>query len=93
MAFGAELTPFIERPSLEVTIINGEGVPAGSLNVIETLTPNFNLTMHLRDLETVNPYELTAVLYYSWPDREKIEGRSSDHFLRNQPTWRAIIQV
>ncbi|MFO7664149.1 MAG: hypothetical protein R6X18_16355 [Chloroflexota bacterium] len=86
MAFGAELTPFVERPSLEVTIINGEGAPAGSLNVIETLTPNFNLTMHLRDLETVNPYELTAVLYYSWPDRGKIEvDRRTISFEVSQP--------
>ncbi len=29
--------------------------------------------MHLRDRATLNPYQLTAVLYYSWPDREKIE--------------------
>jgi hypothetical protein len=73
LAFGVELTPFTERPSIEVLIFNGDGSPAGSLNVIETLTPNFSLTMHLRDQETANPYELTAVLYYSWPDREKIE--------------------
>jgi hypothetical protein len=72
-AFGVELTPFTERPSIEVLIVNGDGQPAGSLNVIETMTPNFTLTMHLRDRETVNPYELTAILYYSWPDREKIE--------------------
>jgi hypothetical protein len=72
-AFGVELTPFTERPSIEVLVANGDGQPAGSLNVIETMTPNFTLTMHLRDRETVNPYELTAVLYYSWPDREKIE--------------------
>lgn len=73
LAFGVELTPFIERPSIEVTITNGEGTPAGSLHVIETMTPNFSLTMHLRDEEVFNPYELTALLYYSWPDREKIE--------------------
>ena len=73
MMFGVELTPFVERPSIEVIITNGEGTPAGSLHVIETLTPNFSLTMHLRDPETTNPYTLTAVLYYSWPDREKIE--------------------
>ncbi len=73
LAFGVELTPFVERPSIEVTIVNGAGEPAGSLHVIETMTPNFNLTMHLRDAATTNPYQLTAVLYYSWPDREKIE--------------------
>ncbi len=73
LAFGVELTPFVERPSIEVLIFNGEGAPAGSLHVIETLTPNFSLTMHLRDVTTINPYRLTALLYYSWPDREKIE--------------------
>jgi hypothetical protein len=73
MAFGVELTPFAERPSIEVLIFNGEGAPAGSLNVIETLTPNFSLTMHLRDETTLNPYRLVAILYYSWPDRERIE--------------------
>ena len=73
LAFGVELTPFAERPSIEVTIVNGAGEPAGSLHVIETTTPNFSLTMHLRDAATHNPYQLTAVLYYSWPDREKIE--------------------
>ncbi len=73
LAFGVELTPFVERPSIEVLIFNGEGAPAGSLHVIETLTPNFSLTIHLRDATTINPYRLTALLYYSWPDREKIE--------------------
>lgn len=78
LAFGVELTPFRERPSIEVTITNGQGAPAGSLHVIETVTPNFSLTMHLRDEAVANPYALTAVLYYSWPDREKIEIERRD---------------
>jgi hypothetical protein len=73
LVFGVELTPFVERPSIEVMITNAEGAPAGSLHVIESLTPNFSLTMHLRDRETTNPYGLTAIVYYSWPDRERIE--------------------
>ena len=86
MAFGAEWTPCTERPSIEVNIVNGAGEPAGSLHVIETMTPNFNLTMHLRDGATTNPYQLTAVLYYSWPDREKIEiERRTITFEATQP--------
>ena len=71
--FGIELTPFTERPSIEVLITNGDGEPAGSLHVIETLTTGFSLVIHLRDRATRNPYELTAVLYYAWPDRERQE--------------------
>ncbi len=71
--FGIELTPFVERPSIEVLVINGAGEPAGSLHVIETLTTGFSLVIHLRDRATRNPYELTAVLYYTWPDRDRQE--------------------
>lgn len=71
MMFGLELTPFRERPSVEVAITNGAGEPAGSLHVIENLRPNFSLILHLRDVETTNPYTLTAVIYYSWPEQEE----------------------
>lgn len=70
LAFGIQLTRFRERPSIEVNITNGDGLPAGSLHVIETMMPRFSLTMHLRDAETTNPYSLTATLFYSWPEKE-----------------------
>lgn len=73
MMFGIELTPFRERPSIDVRVRNGRGEPAGSLSVIETLTPNFSLMLHLRDEETINPYDLLAVLYYSTPETEPVE--------------------
>lgn len=79
LMFGIELTPFRERPSIEVNITNGDGLAAGSLHVIETMTPNFSLTMHLRDTDTVNPYSLTAILYYSWPEeKERLEIERRD---------------
>lgn len=73
LMFGIELTPFRERPSIDVRLTNGRGEPAGSLSVIETMTPNFSLNLHLRDRETVNPYELTAIVYYSAPDRDRTD--------------------
>lgn len=86
MAFGVELTPFSERPSIEVQLLNGEGAPAGSLHVIETMTPNFSITLHLRDRETADPYTLTAILYYAWPDRERQEvDRQTITFTMAQP--------
>ncbi len=71
--FGVELTPFLERPSLQVTITNADGIRAGSLNVIDTLQPNFSLTMHLRDAEVTDPYALTVVVYYATPDSERVD--------------------
>ena len=71
IAVGFDITPFLERPSIEVKITNARGEPAGALNVIETLDANFSLTMHLRDKEPTETYEITATLYYATPDTER----------------------
>jgi hypothetical protein len=76
VAVGFDLTPFLERPSIEVTVVNAKGQPAGSLTIIETLEANFSLTMHLRDPEPTDLYELTAVLYYATPESERVNVHS-----------------
>ncbi|HEX6386357.1 MAG TPA: hypothetical protein VF177_16925 [Anaerolineae bacterium] len=73
LAVGFDITPFLERPSIEVKITNARGEPAGSLNVIETLDANFSLTMHLRDKEPTDLYEITATLYYATPETERVD--------------------
>ena len=86
LMFGLELTPFRERPSVEVTLTNAEGRPAGSLHVIDTLTPNFSLTIHLRDDEITEPYQLTATVYYATPETERTDVHSKTiTFLASQP--------
>jgi hypothetical protein len=64
IAVGFDLTPFKQRPSLEVSAKNARGELAGSLTIIEALTPNFNLTMHLRDREPTDLYEFEAIVFY-----------------------------
>jgi len=73
MAFALELTPFRERPCIDVQLQNGRGESAGSLSVIETLTPDFHLILHLRDQETADPYTLSATIYYATPDTERMD--------------------
>ena len=83
VAVGFELTRFRERPSLEVTITNEQGEWAGSLNVIEVLSPNFSLTMHLRDKEPADSYQIEVTIYYATPETER----------RDVSTCRAIFAV
>ncbi|MFQ5435715.1 MAG: hypothetical protein ACE5FD_12635 [Anaerolineae bacterium] len=71
VAIGFDLTRFLERPCLEVTITNANGKWASSLNVIETLETNFSLTMHLRDQEPTERYAVTAVVYYDHPEQKE----------------------
>lgn len=72
VAVGFDVTPFLEGPSLEVTIRNEKGEKAATLNVIETNETNFSLTMHLRDIEPTDLYEVQVTLYYAKPDSDRL---------------------
>jgi hypothetical protein len=72
IAVGFDITPFAERPSIEVLVTNKDGVEAASLTVIEAIENRFNLTMHLRDSQPSSPYKIEAILYYQLPDSERV---------------------
>ena len=72
VAVGFEITPFQERPSIEVRVINERGEVAGSLTVVEALQPNFHLTVHLRDRPPTELYDVEAVLYYGGGREERV---------------------
>lgn len=76
VSVGFDITPFIERPSIEVTIHNANGELAGSLHVIESLDTNFSLNVHLRDKEPTEQYTVTATLYYATPESERMNVHS-----------------
>ncbi len=71
VAVGFDITPFLERPSIQVSIRDLQGKEVSSLHVIETLETNFSLTMHLRDPEPQDTYEVSATLYYATPDTDR----------------------
>ncbi|MBK8988928.1 MAG: hypothetical protein IPM39_23130 [Chloroflexi bacterium] len=73
VAVGFHLTPFLEKPCIEVRVVNERGETAGWLNVIETADANFSLTMHLRDKKPTTYYEVTATVYYAAPDTDRID--------------------
>ena len=73
VTFGLELTPFLERPCIDVEITNADGQQAGMLSVIEQVTPNFSLVLHLRDEERRDPYRLRTVIYYTTPETEPVK--------------------
>jgi hypothetical protein len=70
--FGIELTPFRERPSIEVHH-QRRGRPGRLAARHRDADPRLQPDIHLRDRSDANPYELTAVLYYAWPDRDRQE--------------------
>ncbi len=72
IAVGFDITPFQERPSIELSMKNSDGIESTSLTIIEAIEPQFNITMHLRDPHPINPYTIEAILYYQSPDNDRI---------------------
>jgi hypothetical protein len=73
VAVGFEITPFLERPSIEVDVTNGNGQPAGAMTIVDTSETNFTLTLHLRDSEPTDEYKLEAKLYYATPESDRAD--------------------
>ena len=72
VAVGFDITPFLERPSIQVLVTNEVGQEAASLSIIEAMQANFNLTLHLRDDPQTANYSIEAQLYYISPDGERL---------------------
>ncbi|MHB8626657.1 MAG: hypothetical protein ACYDBJ_05475 [Aggregatilineales bacterium] len=67
---GVDVTPFQERPSLEITIDTADGRPMAQiqLSVIETMHRSMEFTIHIRGLMSpMGHYVVRADLYYDAP--------------------------
>ncbi len=60
-----KLTPFLEKPNLEIYAQKVDGPIVAEMSVIETMTPNLEFTLHIRGIdERTGDYLLRAELYY-----------------------------
>lgn len=82
VAVDLELTPFIERPTIELRLINERGEPAGLSNIIETLDRILRVVMHMRDKEPAENYQLQARIYYAHID-EDMKRQKVDELIAN----------
>ena len=58
-----EMTPFQQRPHLEVVLRDAENEEIASTSIVEPLSWKIEFTMHIRG-ELNNPYTLEAKLFY-----------------------------
>ena len=59
-----ELTPFIKRPNLEITITTASGKEVAHASILETMLRKVELIMHVRESEPGNEYTLESTVYY-----------------------------
>jgi len=58
------LTPFEERPSVDMDVTNAEGHEVASLSLIEAMDTSFDFTVHLRGPEPRGEHVLHLTLFY-----------------------------
>lgn len=74
-----DVTPFQERPNLEVYLHTVEGVAVAQLSVIETMHKSMEFTIHIRNVMTPDAdYVLSADLYYG--ERDQVQDHAEARF-------------
>lgn len=71
LAVGFDITPFQDRPSIDVSLANSNGVEEASMSIIEAMQSNFSLTMHLPEQTSESLYQIQAILYYRTADGDR----------------------
>jgi hypothetical protein len=70
-----DLTPFQQRPIIELDLIDSEGIEVASASIIEPVGWKLELTLHIRKTgPTSGKYTLSATL--SYPELGEIDRRS-----------------
>ncbi len=60
-----EITPFQQRPHVEVTLFDADGAEVTNTSLVEPLTWKLEFTLHIRNRpEPAGRYRLEALLYY-----------------------------
>jgi hypothetical protein len=72
---GFKLTPFAERPSVDIAVTNVLGDEVASLSLIEAMDTEFEFTLHLRGPEPRGAHTVHLRLYYPLNDDAPTEAR------------------
>ena len=59
-----EITPFQQKPNLEIKILSESGREAASLSIIEAIDYKMQFTVHLKDGSTSGEYIASLDVYY-----------------------------
>ncbi len=70
-----QLTPFLERPDIEVIIVGSDGKKVSGIDIIETIDDQMTFTMHLKEGITSGTFTVQASLSYR--DHGVVDQKSS----------------
>lgn len=72
-----KITPFVERPSVEVKVTNALGSEVASMSLIEAMDTEFDFTLHLRGPEPQGEHTVHLIMFYPKSDDAPTGERQS----------------
>jgi len=60
-----ELTPFQQRPNIEIQVTNQENRPVGSFSVVEAIDHKMSFTLHIRESHPQGTYLIDMQVFYT----------------------------
>lgn len=85
VAIDFEITPFQERPNLEINVHNEAGRQVSTLSVVEAIEHKMSFTLHLREESPGGEYLLTMEVFYTdLSPLEAEEGTIGDILIENK---------
>ncbi len=73
-----KLTPFLERPSVDIAVTNTAGDEVASMSLIEAMDTDFEFTLHLRGPEPQGEHTAHLSLFYPEGDEALAERQIVD---------------
>lgn len=71
VAVDFEITPFQQRPNIEITVTNQEDSQVSTFSVVEAIENQMSFTLHLREANPGGRYHLHMQVFYT--DMESLE--------------------
>lgn len=65
VAVDFEITPFEEKPNIEIVVTNAEGRIAATFSVLEVIENRMSFTLHLREPDPIGEYTLKMLVFYT----------------------------
>ena len=84
-----EITPFQQKPNIEIAIHNGPGKQLAELSVVELIENKMDFTMHLRGGQADEYTRAHMVMFYNDLDEFDLEGENlptPEEFLNRSKT-------
>ena len=80
-----KLTPFLERPCVDIAVTNVAGDEVASMSLIEAMDTDFEFTLHLRGPEPQGEHTAHLSLFYTEDDaaseRQIVDERDFNFFI------------